>query len=114
MPSYEFEPIYVGNTSRVRLSRLKNPEIGELSSDATVTFTLFDPDGVVVSGLENQVMSLISAGNYAGTIPDTADITAAEPGSDPRIYKTVITASIAGVGVGKWTVERIAQIRREQ
>lgn len=116
MPSFNREPIYASNTNLVVADKLQNPLTGNyLDATATVVFTLFDPNGAVVSSLSAIVMDYVanSRGRFVGTIPSTATITPAAADAAPNIYNSRITATKSGIGVGQWNVYREARTRLE-
>lgn len=71
------EVLSIGSSNLVRLDALTNASTGAYVNAATVSFTLKDATGSVVSGLSGVSMPYVSASNgrYEGTIPSTATLT---------------------------------------
>jgi hypothetical protein len=73
-PAMSLEVLSIGSSNLVRLDALTNASTGAYVNDATVTFTLKDAAGSVVSGLANVSMPYVAASNgrYEGIIPSSA------------------------------------------
>lgn len=71
------EVLSIGSSNLVRLDALTNASSGAFVNGATVTFTLKDAAGSVVSGLSAVSMPYVASSNgrYEGTIPSTAALT---------------------------------------
>jgi hypothetical protein len=71
------EVLGIGSSNLVRLDALTNTSTGAYVNSATVTFTLKDASGSVVSSLSGVSMAYVSSSNgrYEGTIPNTAALT---------------------------------------
>ncbi len=86
------EVLAIGSDNLVRLDTLTNYSSGAYVNNATVTFTLKDANGSVVSSLSGQSMAYVagSNGRYEGTVPSTAALTL------NALYTIEITALGAG------------------
>lgn len=69
--------LYIDTDDCIRLSGLKDVVTDAYVNDATVTATVYDSDGIAVSGAEDLSIPYIadSNGNYAGQVPNTVTIT---------------------------------------
>lgn len=97
------DELYVGNTTNVELYGVEVE--GVANDDAVVTVTVKNSAGAVVSGGDAVPMPNVSSGTYRGALPSTLAIVV-----DGR-YTLEITATIADVGIGLWTISRPAKLR---
>jgi hypothetical protein len=93
-----------GNSTTVDLVDVKVN--GSVRNDATVSVTVKDSNNNVVAGGNAVAMPNIADGEYRGILP--ANLAIATPGR----YLIEITATIAGVGVGFWQLDKVAKKRR--
>jgi len=97
--------IYIDNSNVVELTELTNSTTGVAITNATVTVSLYDSAGAVVTGQTfPATMSHVSAGTYRATLED--DIALIEN----RQYLAHIDASSGGI-VGHWELPVRAKVR---
>jgi hypothetical protein len=97
--------LYIDNSNVVELTELTNSATGLAITTATVTVTLYDSAGVVVTGQTfPAAMSHVSAGTYRATLED--DIVLVEN----RQYVAHIDATYTGI-VGHWELPVRAKVR---
>jgi hypothetical protein len=97
--------IYIDNSNVVELTELTNSATGTAITNATVTVSLYDSAGVLVTGQTfPAAMSHVSAGTYRATIED--DIVLVEH----QRYVAHIDASSSGL-VGHWELPVLAKVR---
>lgn len=95
--------LHPGNSTTVELLSVKVNDV--LNNDAVVTVTVKDSNGSVVSGGNAVAMPSIGGGGYRGVLPSTLAIVA-----NAR-YTVEITATISGVGIGFWQIDKVAKKR---
>lgn len=71
--------LYVASDNRIHLKGLQDPDSLAYANAATVTATVTNPDGTVLSGATGIVLTLDSGsilGNYTGLLPNTVALVA--------------------------------------
>ena len=97
--------IYIDNSNVVELTELTNSATNTAITNATVTVSLYDSAGVLVTGQSfPAAMSHVSAGTYRATLED--DLVVVEN----RQYVAHIDASSGGI-VGHWELPVRAKVR---
>jgi len=100
--------LYVDNSNVVELQGLTNSASGDFDVGATVTVTLYDRDGVAVTGqVWPATMAYVTGtdATYRATLESDIDIVAG------RVYRAVVSATGSGGETGKWTGSVIAETR---
>lgn len=102
--------IWVGNDTPIKVIGLRESVNGALQNNlTTVSVSIRDDDGVALSPAVNVTMSFISGsdGDYLGTIPYTASLTAG------KNYKIFVEANAGANMVGHWEIRAVARARTE-
>jgi hypothetical protein len=101
------DTLYVGNSNLIELTNLKDNQDGSLISDATVTVTLKDSEGVSVTGGSWPVTLAAVVGTpgaYQATLGSGLSLTAGEK------YVAEITVTKSGA-TGFWRRRLTAKVR---
>lgn len=99
--------LFIENDNTVTVTGLKNTASSSFVNDATVTFTLKDTSGTVVSGQTfPSTLSYVagSDGDYLVTLQQSLDL------DEGDAYVGTVTA-VSGTLDAKWTINYIAQKR---
>lgn len=93
------------NNNVVELPELKNKATGIVDTGATVTCSLYDPLGALVSGQSWPIaMAHVGAGKYRATLPPFSL-------KIGRTYRVVVHSVGSGGEVGHWDEDIIAERR---